>query len=66
MPETRPRAIIRPSAWGGLTAILDTPLKRGITIVVILVAMVVAPLLLGQYATVILTNALLYVVLALG
>ncbi|MGN6489376.1 MAG: branched-chain amino acid ABC transporter permease, partial [Devosia sp.] len=47
-------------------AILDTPLKRGITIVVILVAMVVAPLLLGQYATVILTNALLYVVLALG
>ena len=66
MPETRPRAIIRPSAWGGLTAILDTPLKRGITIVLILVAMVVAPLLLGQYATVILTNALLYVVLALG
>lgn len=66
MAETRPRAIIRPSAWGGLTAILDTPLKRGITIVVILVAMVVAPLLLGPYATVILTNALLYVVLALG
>lgn len=56
----------RPSAWGGLSTILDTPAKRGIAIVVILVAMVVAPLVLGQYATVILTNALLYVVLALG
>jgi branched-chain amino acid transport system permease protein len=66
MPEIRPRAVIRPSAWGGLTAILDTPLKRGIAIVVILVAMAVAPWLFGQYATVILTNALLYVVLALG
>ncbi len=66
MPETRPRDIARPSAWGGLTAILDTPLKRGIAILAILVAMVVAPLIFGQYATVILTNALLYVVLALG
>lgn len=56
----------RPSSWGGLSAILDTPAKRGIAIVVILVAMVVAPLVFGQYATVILTNALLYVVLALG
>lgn len=56
----------RPSAWGGLSAILDTPAKRGIAIVVILIAMVVAPLVFGQYATVILTNALLYVVLALG
>lgn len=61
-----PEVPSRPSAWGGLTAILDTPLKRGIAIAVILVAMVVAPLLFGQYATVILTNALLYVVLALG
>ena len=66
MAETRPRDIVRPSAWGGLTAILDTPLKRGIAIAAILVVMAVAPLLLGQYATVILTNALLYVVLALG
>jgi branched-chain amino acid transport system permease protein len=62
MPDTP----IRPSAWGGLTTILDTPLKRQVAIAVILMAMIVAPLLFGQYATVILTNALLYVVLALG
>jgi branched-chain amino acid transport system permease protein len=55
----------RPSAWGGLTAILDTPAKRGFALAIILAAMAAAPLL-GPYATVILTNALLYVVLALG
>jgi branched-chain amino acid transport system permease protein len=62
MPDTP----IRPGPWGGLTTILDTPLKRQVAIAVILLAMIVAPLLFGQYATVILTNALLYVVLALG
>jgi len=56
----------RPSAWGGLSAILDTPQKRGITIVVILAAMVIAPQAFGPYATVILTNALLYTIHALG
>ena len=56
----------RPSAWGGLTAVLDTPNKRRAALMVILAAMVVAPMLFGPYATVILTNALLYVVLALG
>ncbi|WP_055047606.1 branched-chain amino acid ABC transporter permease [Devosia sp. A16] len=56
----------RPSAWGGLSAILDTPAKRATAIGVILVAMVVAPFLFGTYGTVILTNALLYVLLALG
>jgi branched-chain amino acid transport system permease protein len=61
-----PEVPSRPSAWGGLTAILDTPPKLGVAVAVILVVMVVAPLLFGQYATVILTNALLYVVLALG
>ena len=55
----------RPSAWGGLTTILDTPAKRGFALAIIIAAMVAAPLL-GPYATVILTNALLYVVLALG
>lgn len=55
----------RPSAWGGLTTILDTPMKRGLALAIILAAMAAAPLL-GPYATVILTNALLYVVLALG
>ena len=55
----------RPSAWGGLTAYLDTPAKRGIAICVILAVMAVAPMLFGPYATVILTNALLYTILAL-
>ena len=48
----------KPSAWGGLAAILDTPAKRGIAIVAILAAMAVAPHVFGPYATVILTNAL--------
>jgi branched-chain amino acid transport system permease protein len=56
----------RPSAWGGLSAILDTPAKRAAAIGVILVAMAVAPFIFGSYGTVILTNALLYVLLALG
>ena len=56
----------RPSPWGGLSAILDTPAKRATAVAVILVAMVVAPFVFGPYATVIFTNALLYVVLALG
>ena len=56
----------RPSVWGGLTAVLDTPAKRGGALVVILAAMIVAPQLLGAYAAVILTNALLYTILALG
>jgi branched-chain amino acid transport system permease protein len=56
----------RPSAWGGLTVLLDTPQKRGIAIAVVLLFMAVAPMLFGQYATVILTNALLYTILALG
>ena len=54
----------RPSAWGGLANILDTPAKRWTAIAVILAAMAVAPFLFGQYGTVILTNALLYVLLA--
>ncbi len=54
------------NVWGGLAVLLDTPLKRGAAIVVVLAAMAVAPFALGPYATVILTNALLYVVLALG
>ncbi len=56
----------RPSAWGGLTTFLDTPAKQMAAIVVILAAMVVAPFVFGPYGTVILTNALLYVLLALG
>jgi branched-chain amino acid transport system permease protein len=56
----------RPSAWGGLTRILDTPAKRGAAIGVILIVMAIAPLVFGPYATVILTNSLLYAILALG
>jgi len=56
----------RPSAWGGLATLLDTPQKRWAAIAVILVAMAVAPYIFGSYGTVILTNALLYVLLALG
>lgn len=56
----------RPSAWGGLGNVLDTPAKRWTAIAVILVAMAVAPYIFGSYGTVILTNALLYVLLALG
>jgi branched-chain amino acid transport system permease protein len=56
----------RPSAWGGLTSILDTPAKQMAAIAAILAAMVAAPLVFGPYGTVILTNALLYVVLGLG
>jgi len=55
----------RPSAWGGLSYLLDTPAKRGVAITLILAVMVAAPLS-GPYATVILTNALLYTILALG
>ena len=56
----------RPSAWGGLATILDAPWKRGLAISVILAVMVAAPVAFGPYATVILTNALLYTILALG
>src|SRR3569623_3151482 len=55
----------RPSAWGGLGYLLDSRAKRATAIVIILGAMVVAPLL-GPYAVVILTNALLFTILALG
>ena len=56
----------RPSAWGGLNRLLDTPVKRGVAQLVLLVFMLAAPGLFGAYATVILTNALLYTILALG
>ena len=56
----------RPNAWGGLNRVLDTPAKRGAAIGVILIFMAIAPLVFGPYATVILTNSLLYVILALG
>lgn len=62
MATTEPR----PSVWGGLTRFLDSPAKRATAVGIILVVMVAAPFAFGPYATVILTNALLYVILALG
>ncbi len=56
----------RPSAWGGLSRILDTPAKQWTAIGLLLAAMVVMPFVVNPYITVILTHALLYVVLALG
>jgi branched-chain amino acid transport system permease protein len=56
----------RPSAWGGLRAFFDTPVKRAVALIVLLVFMIAAPGIFGAYATVILTNALLYTILALG
>jgi branched-chain amino acid transport system permease protein len=55
----------RPSAWGGLAVLLDTRLKRGAAIAIILALMAAAPML-GLYATTVLINALLYTILALG
>ena len=56
----------RTSAWGGLTSMLDTSAKQAAAIAVVVAAMIVAPMVFGPYGTVILTNALLYVLLALG
>ena len=65
-----PQSVVaRPSAWGGLTVFLDTPRKRETAIVVLLALMAVVPLLpisFIPYVTTILTNALLFAVLALG
>lgn len=56
----------RPSPWGGLLVWLDTPAKRWIGAIAAIALMAFLPAIFGSYATVILTNALLYVVLALG
>jgi branched-chain amino acid transport system permease protein len=56
----------RPNPWGGLLIWLDTPAKRWTGALAGIAFMAFAPSIFGPYATVILTNALLYVVLALG
>ncbi|HEY8595913.1 MAG TPA: branched-chain amino acid ABC transporter permease [Devosiaceae bacterium] len=58
--------IISSRLFGPLSGLFENRTARWTAIVAILVLMGVAPALFGQYATVILTNALLYVVLALG
>jgi len=56
----------RSNLFNNLIAQFDTPWKRYAGFAVILALLLIAPISLGPYATVILTHALLYVVLALG
>jgi len=49
-----------------LYATFDSPRRQMLLMVAIVVVMAVLPLVMGRYATTIMTNALLYVVLALG
>lgn len=65
MTASAPR-LPRPNPWGGLLAWLDTPAKRWTGALGAIAVMAFLPAIFGPYATVILTNALLYVVLALG
>lgn len=60
------KKVIDKRILGPLAGLFDNPKYRLAAIAVILVVMVAAPHVFGQYATVILTNALLYSVLALG
>lgn len=58
--------ILAARLFGPLAFLFESRASRWSAIAVLLVLLAVAPYLFGQYATVILTNALLYVVLALG
>ncbi|MEX0431276.1 branched-chain amino acid ABC transporter permease [Spiribacter insolitus] len=49
-----------------LYAFFDSPRRQTLLLVVIVAVMALAPLVMGRYMTTIMTNALLYVVLALG
>ncbi|MDE2516087.1 MAG: high-affinity branched-chain amino acid ABC transporter permease LivM [Rhodospirillales bacterium] len=51
---------------GPLAAVAENPRLRGPALGILLAVLLIAPPALGSYATVILTNAFLYVVLALG
>jgi branched-chain amino acid transport system permease protein len=56
----------RSNLFNNIIAQFDAPWKRYAGFAVIIALLLIAPISLGPYATVILTNALLYVVLALG
>lgn len=58
--------IIARRLFGPATSLLATPASRGAAGIIALVLLAIVPVTLGGYATVIMTNALLYVVLALG
>lgn len=60
------RKVVSSRLFGPLSGLVEKPAARWTIIAALLVLMVIAPLVFGQYATVILTNALLYTVLALG
>jgi len=63
MSENR---IIAARLFGPLAFLIEHRAARWAVVAALLALLLVAPFALGQYATVILTNALLYVVLALG
>lgn len=52
--------------FGAMAGIADHPVVRWVVLPLLLIFLILAPPLLGSYAAVILTNAFLYVVLALG
>ncbi|SDL94354.1 branched-chain amino acid transport system permease protein [Modicisalibacter muralis] len=56
----------RPTPFERLYAYLDAPNRRHTVHVIIILLLIVTPFIANQYTTVILTNALLYVVLCLG
>src|SRR5690554_2957849 len=56
----------RSNAFNNIIAQFDEPWKRYAAFAVIVALLLIAPISLGPYATVILTNALLYVVLGLN
>ena len=60
------KSVVASRLFGPLSGLMENKSARWTAVAAILVLMVVAPMIFGSYATVILTNALLYVVLALG
>lgn len=58
--------VVADRLFGPLGGLFANPVTRWVSVLVMLVFLVFAPFIFGSYATVILTNALLYVVLALG
>jgi branched-chain amino acid transport system permease protein len=60
------RKIVASRILGPLAPVFEDRRTRWAAIAILLVLLATAPFLFGSYATVILTNALLYVVLALG
>jgi branched-chain amino acid transport system permease protein len=62
----RESRLVAARLFGPLAAVFANPVLRRVGIGILLALMAVVPQVFGQYAAVIVTNALLYVVLALG